>query len=150
MIRSRCYKWYIRTHDLHKYDIIILKIASDTDRAEGLAAMLETGTVQVPELLGIGKDPEGFSFLLMEYIEAERASGKCWGELGRSLACMHKAPVTGKASFGWQRDNYIGARRQINAGHDSWISFFRDCRLAPQFGASYLSSVQQILKRYAG
>ena len=102
--------------------------------AEGLAAMRETGTVQVPELLGIGKDPEGFSFLLMEYIEAERASGKYWEELGRNLACMHKAPVTGKASFGWKRDNYIGARRQINAGHDSWISFFRDCRLAPQFG----------------
>ena len=42
--------------------------------AGGLIAMRRTGTVQVPALLGIGKDPEGFSFLLMEYIESERPS----------------------------------------------------------------------------
>ncbi len=35
--------------------------------------------------------------------------------------------------YGFDCDNYIGRRRQINTAHDSWISFFRECRLEPQF-----------------
>ena len=101
--------------------------------AEGLSAMRETGTVRVPELLGIGTDPQGFSFLLLEYIESGKASGKYWDELGRSLAQMHRTPCDEKAAFGWRRDNYIGARRQTNSWNAGWIQFFRDCRLAPQF-----------------
>ena len=43
---------------------------------------------------------------------------------------MHLADVD---RFGWVRDNYIGSTPQVNTPHESWITFFRDCRLAPQF-----------------
>ena len=111
----------------------ILAFDNFSAEAEGLTAMRRTGTVQVPELLGIGKDPEGFSFLLMEYIDSERPSVKYWEELGRCLAGMHRAQVDGSTSFGWNGDNYIGARRQINSERAGWIAFFGECRLAPQF-----------------
>lgn len=104
-----------------------------TAEAEGLAAMRKTGAVRVPEILGAGTDPKGFSFLLMEQIETERPSAAYWERLGISLARMHTSPVDGPDVFGWKRDNYIGARRQINTAYESWVSFFRDCRLEPQF-----------------
>ena len=49
---------------------------------------------------------------------------------------MHLADTSEFVSggkYGFDRDNYIGATRQINAPRDSWIDFFRECRLEPQF-----------------
>lgn len=49
---------------------------------------------------------------------------------------MHQASTAGMVSngkYGFDCDNYIGRRRQVNTGYDSWIGFFRDCRLEPQF-----------------
>lgn len=57
-------------------------------------------------------------------------------------ADLHRAfPVSGgdiNEAFcltltGWYRDNYIGASPQINTPHDSWVAFYRDCRLVLQF-----------------
>ena len=58
---------------------------------------------------------------------------------------MHKADVTkvmGTSGFGFSQDNFIGARPQKNNLNSSWISFFREQRLAPQFKAadSYFTS----------
>ena len=117
---------FMKSNSLRSYD-------NFSSEADGLAAMRETGTVRVPEVLGIGTDPEGISFLLLEYIESEKTSRRYWEELGRSLAEMHRAPSAGSPAFGWKKNNYIGAGHQVNTWHDSWISFFRDCRLAPQF-----------------
>ena len=35
--------------------------------------------------------------------------------------------------YGFPQNNFIGARPQNNTWSDSWITFFRDQRLAPQF-----------------
>ena len=35
--------------------------------------------------------------------------------------------------FGFVQDNFIGAKSQKNVNSDSWITFFRDSRLEPQF-----------------
>ena len=53
---------------------------------------------------------------------------------------MHAADVGGE--FGFAHENRIGATRQINTPHDTWISFYRDCRLKPQFdmASGYLSA----------
>ena len=40
------------------------------------------------------------------------------------------------ARFGFMEDNCIGARPQQNEPRASWVEFFRDCRLAPQFKAA--------------
>ncbi len=41
-----------------------------------------------------------------------------------------------KMKFGFFQDNFIGARPQKNTPCESWISYFRDNRLAPQFSAA--------------
>ncbi|MBR0032574.1 MAG: fructosamine kinase family protein [Treponema sp.] len=56
---------------------------------------------------------------------------------------MHKAAAkefTDGKKFGFLSDNFIGARPQKNLNSDSWVSFFRDSRLSPQFdcASSYL------------
>lgn len=98
--------------------------------AEGLEAIRLTGTIGVPEVLGLGQDA-GSSFLLMEYIDAGKRVKGYWEVFAAELAAMHSYDVGGQ--YGFLHDNWIGARRQINSLHNSWISFFRDCRLEPQF-----------------
>ena len=50
----------------------------------------------------------------------------------------------------YYKDNYIGSSKQINRPSDSWVQFFRDSRLAPQFrkASSYFDSSDQKRIRY--
>ena len=52
-----------------------------------------------------------------------------------SADCAH-SPAGHRMKFGFFQDNFIGARPQKNTLCESWISFFRDNRLAPQFSAA--------------
>lgn len=120
-----------------------------TAEAAGLSAIAGTGTIGTPEILCTGTDDidiGGFSFLLLEFIESAGRRSDYWEELGHNLAAMHDAP-TEDSAFGFFQDNFVGARPQINTRCDSWISFFRDYRLAPQFKAadSYFSSRDRTL-----
>ena len=108
--------------------------------AKGMEALQKTGTIGVPKVLGIGADREqGISFLLMEYLEAAPRISGYWAVFGRELAELHRADCNGFAvsngnlPFGFEADNYIGASLQINTPKESWITFFRECRLLPQF-----------------
>ena len=108
----------------------------------------------------------GYSFLLLKYIQSGKKKADYWETFARNLAAMHEANTTdfiGSKNcdsgdfakdktdstdfakensnpaiprFGFFQDNFIGARPQINTPSDSWISFFRDYRLAPQFKAA--------------
>jgi len=93
--------------------------------ADGLEALIGAG-MRAPRPLGQGV-AEDRAFLVMEFLEL-RGSGD-WAAMGRALAAMHRR--TG-GSFGWRRDNFIGATPQANPGHDDWIAFWRDARLLPQ------------------
>lgn len=97
--------------------------------ASGLEALRQTGAIGVPKVLGIGTD-RSISFLLMEYLEAAPKIRGYWEVFGRELAALHRADC-GKA-FGFTEDNYIGASPQINTPKESWLDFFRECRLLPQ------------------
>lgn len=117
--------------------------------ARGLNALRRAGTIGVPQVLGMGADEEkGFSFLLMEYLEAAPRSSQYWEIFGRELAALHCADCSGLTGadgsllFGFAEDNYIGASLQINMPMDSWIAFFRECRLLPQIrmAEGYLDS----------
>lgn len=102
--------------------------------AKGLAAMRGTKAVKVPDVLAIGTDEEN-SFLLLEHIESGRRTKRSAEELGRGLAKMHLADAllfSRGGKYGFTEDNYIGAGRQINTPKESWIGFFRECRLLPQ------------------
>ncbi len=103
--------------------------------AEGIDAIRSTKAIRVPEIYAIGTDNE-YSFLLMEYIERAYFAPNFWENLGISLAKMHLADASlfvpgGK--YGFQSDNYIGAGAQKNTPKTSWIEFFSECRLRPQF-----------------
>lgn len=98
--------------------------------ADGLAAIRDTGAIGVPAMIAAGSDERYGNFLLLEWIGPAPQKRDFWETFGHSLARMHLADAD---RFGWKRDNYIGSTPQINALRESWIAFFRDCRLAPQF-----------------
>lgn len=103
----------------------------------GLEAIAATGTIQVPELICKGTDRgKGISFLMMELVRGERRIKDFWEVFGRELAAMHLADTDSYVRggrYGFTEDNYIGAGEQINERRSSFVEFFRDCRLRPQF-----------------
>lgn len=129
-----------------------------TAEAAGLAAIAQSGAVGTPRVICSGTDDGrgtangrgtagSFSFLLMEYIQGAKRNRHYWETFARELAALHEAPTaafTSGGKFGFFQDNYIGRREQQNTVHDSWVSFFRDCRLEPQFrqAAHYFSAAQ--------
>ena len=107
--------------------------------AKGLEALGRAGVIGVPKPLAVGADEkQGISFLLMEYLEAAPRVSRYWETFGQELAALHRADCSGLASedrrlpFGFETDNYIGASPQKNTPKESWVAFFRDCRLLPQ------------------
>ena len=110
-----------------------------TAEATGLSAIEATGVIKTPEILCTGTDDGedvGYSFLLLKFIKSAKPRSDYWESFARDLAALHKADtkifeLSGK--FGFFQNNFIGARAQNNTSSDSWISFFRDNRLAPQF-----------------
>ena len=109
--------------------------------AAGLEAIARTGTIGIPQVLGYGMNAGGLgrSFLLLEFVSAKKRVSDYWEMLGHQLADMHRADTADyvqNGRYGFGNDNYIGMRKQINTPHESWVAFFRDCRLAPQFQAA--------------
>ena len=120
----------------------------------GINAIARAEVIQVPKLLFRGIDESaGNAFLAMEYIRGANRVQGFWEEFGQSLADMHLADTSGFVSggkFGFDTDNYIGATVQINSPRKTWVDFFRECRLEPQFkmAESYFdsSTIRNILK----
>ena len=111
-----------------------------TAEAQGLAALRGTGAIGVPKPLAFGTDQtQEVSFLLMEYLESAPKANQYWEVIGHELAALHRADcsnavsVDGNLSFGFETDNYIGASPQKNTLSENWITFYRNCRLLPQF-----------------
>ena len=124
-----------------------------TAEAAGLNAIKSTGAISTPEILCTGTDDGedvGYSFLLLKFIKSGGKKADYWETLGTELAAMHNADTgafinldgdksdkNSKAQaggrFGFFQDNFVGARAQKNTHSSSWIDFFRDYRLAPQF-----------------
>lgn len=112
-----------------------------TAEADGLTAIAETHTIATPKIICTGTDDGedvGYSFLLLSYIESGEKNKNFWETFAKDLASLHKADTSNLLSeknsfFGFFQDNFIGARAQKNSPTASWIDFFRDNRLAPQF-----------------
>jgi protein-ribulosamine 3-kinase len=92
--------------------------------ADGLEALRPH--VRVPDVLARGVEA-GQAFICLEQLDLQRA--RDWRAMGRMLAKLHR--FHGER-FGWHRDNYIGLSPQVNGWRDDWVTFFRECRLAPQ------------------
>ena len=99
----------------------------------GLDAIRKTKTICVPETLGRGTDGRYGAFLLLEWCEG-RQSRKFFENFGHQLAAMHRAETSKIVKkYGFPEDNFIGAGKQENTPEESWVVFFRDHRLKPQF-----------------
>ena len=106
---------------------------------DGLKALLETKTIGVPKVHSFGKY-ERKSFLLMDYLQPAKQDKRFWENFGHALAEIHKADTTALLDsnesdikkYGFYRNNYIGAGHQKNTPKETWIGFFRDCRIMPQ------------------
>ena len=113
-----------------------------TSEALALSAIESTKTIRTPKILCTGTDAGeqvGYSFLFLEFIESKPKVKNYWELFAQELAAMHQAPTEkfiSEKKFGFLQNNFIGARKQINITTDSWIKFFRDARLVPQFKAA--------------
>lgn len=120
-----------------------------TAEACGLQALNSLHAVSVPRILALGTDEKrNRAFLLLEYIRSQRPEKKYWETFGRQLALLHRSECgqftvnrVRKGRYGFTEDNYVGTLPQKNRPEESWIDFYRDCRLAPQLGRAqhYLS-----------
>lgn len=104
---------------------------------KGLQAIEAAGAVRTPRILcsGTDRNKTGGSFLLLEFIRKGERISDYWETFAHQLAAMHRAETSGfvaGGTYGFTDDNYIGMRCQCNIVHNSWIHFFRDCRLKPQ------------------
>lgn len=130
-----------------------------TAEAEGLQAIASTGAIQTPHILCSGTDRNriGGAFLLLEFIKKGERISDYWEIFAQQLAAMHQAEVAGiveKGTYGFVCDNYIGMQKQNNKANNSWISFFRECRLRPQlrdaagyFDRTDLKKADKVLER---
>ncbi len=119
-----------------------------TAEVAGLSAIESTGAIKTPGILCTGTDDGedvGYSFLLLKFIKSAKPDKYYWEYFAKELATLHQYDTKKimeddeeKASgkFGFFQNNYIGSRAQENKRSDSWISFFRDSRLVPQFKAA--------------
>lgn len=112
-----------------------------TAEAHGLNAIAQTNTIQTPRILcsGCSEEADGYSFLLLEFMDGKHPISNYWETFAHQLAAMHKAPAADfvpQGKYGFYQNNYIGAGTQCNSPHGKWIPFFRDCRLKPQFEAA--------------
>ncbi len=96
---------------------------------EGLEAIKKSGAIKTPEIIGLYQNSY-MSFLVLEYIEAMRPKPQDWRICGSQLAHLHN--TISSPTFGWSKDNYIGALAQVNSLDKNWSSFFGRYRLVPQ------------------
>ena len=91
--------------------------------AAGLAWLAETGGVAVPEVLAADQD-----CLILRWIEPGRNTPDAAAALGRALATTHAA---GAASYGAERDGFIGRLPLPNRPADTWAEFYAVRRVLP-------------------
>ena len=102
--------------------------------ASGLRWLVEAQALRVPEVLAVGAGQSGtegereLPFLALELLESSAPEPGFDERLGQGLARLHGF---GAASFGLDRDNFVGSLPQANQNRQSWAEFYRECRLLP-------------------
>lgn len=96
--------------------------------AAGLMEIYQSHTLHIPMPVCYGLNKE-YAWLVLQYIDIDKASRGNAIDLGLKLAAMHR---TTAKHFGWIRNNTIGKTTQINTPSSNWIEFWRTQRLAYQ------------------
>uniref|UniRef100_A0A2S2PX58 Protein-ribulosamine 3-kinase, chloroplastic n=1 Tax=Sipha flava TaxID=143950 RepID=A0A2S2PX58_9HEMI len=102
---------------------------------EGLKAISNTNTVQVPNPIATSCTSSGQQFIVMEYLNMTSLDAKCSSKLGSQLADMHLFNLQERSSinqFGFHVETCCGFIPQKNTWTDDWITFFVENRLEYQ------------------
>jgi fructosamine-3-kinase len=97
--------------------------------ARGLEWLRAAEAVSVPRVLGVGKCAS-LGFLALEWVSVGEKGSSFDEDFGRALAVLH---CCSPASFGLERDNYIGSLVQSNQRCLGFPEFYASRRLIPQF-----------------
>jgi fructosamine-3-kinase len=119
-VRRGTARWFVKVNDASFADAFAAE-------ADGLAALRAAGA-RAPEPLAHGRGEHG-AFLVMEWLPLGPATAAGFRALGEMLARLHEPRC---ASFGWTRDNCIGATPQRNTRTGEWRAFWIEHRLRPQ------------------
>lgn len=127
--------WCLEDGD-HRY-FVKLNEASLADmfaaESAGLSAVRETSAILCPAPLCHGSDGDR-SWLVLDYLDLSSPRGNTSARLGEHLAAMHRQT---RDSFGFDRDNYIGATRQSNSPEGDWVEFLSQQRIGFQLDLAH-------------
>lgn len=108
--------------------------------AMGLKLLYEQNCIRIPVVITAGES-NGLSFLILEKINPGRRNERYTGQLGQSLAALHRVSNN---KFGLDHNNYIGSLPQSNKAHERWNDFFISERIvymmAHREASKYLNS----------
>ncbi|MAI69509.1 MAG: fructosamine kinase [Rhodopirellula sp.] len=94
--------------------------------ADGLTRLAAVGVIKTPhpETVGVSSDQ---AWLIMKWIDQKPTGQNFFRDFGACLAEMHRC--TSGTRIGLDRDNFLGAAKQINCSEDRWIDFVAENRL---------------------
>ncbi|WLV25201.1 fructosamine kinase family protein [Aciduricibacillus chroicocephali] len=123
--------FYVRTGN-HEYFVKLNRqVSPDFFEFEkrGLEKIKATDSIAVPKVYGVKTDVQsGTPMLWLEWIEGKKAFGTD-SQLGEQLAQMH---MNKQSKYGFDEKSFIGRLEQKNHLSDSWLEYYRNCRLAGQ------------------
>ncbi len=96
--------------------------------AKGLEEMRALNCIRIPEVICYGQ-ADGYSYLVLEYIELSHLHGNTSQLFGKQLAQLHSHQ---QDYFGWNGDNTIGSTPQHNTCEHDWLTFWQQHRLGSQ------------------
>jgi fructosamine-3-kinase len=114
-------KFFIKLNDAARVEMLEAEAA-------GLQEIRASQSLRAPEPIALGTSNKR-CWLALEYIELKSPRASTSELLGQQLARMHRNTAD---TFGWERDNTIGATPQPNPWSENWPRFFRDHRLGFQ------------------
>jgi fructosamine-3-kinase len=128
-----CVRWPSADGDAFVKLAAAATLATFEAEVDGLAALRAAQALRVPEVLAVGLVGSR-AILALEWLDlspqvAERSAVQA--RLGEGLAVQHR--VTG-TTFGWHRDNTLGATPQPNPADEDGVRFFQRHRLRHVLG----------------
>ena len=127
-------RYFVKTQSASR--LVVLEAEAD-----GLRELSRAGAIRVPAPVVCGSAGE-CAFLALEWLDFARGGRDA--ALGAGLAQLHR--ITSD-SYGWRRDNTIGATPQDNACGNGWAAFFRDRRIGRQLALAACNGAEGRLQR---
>jgi len=135
--------WYVHTDEgLFFVKLNHAKHASLLEtETHALSVIAQTHTLRCPNIIKKGSDDHQ-AWLWLEYLPMQSHGNNF--RRGQLLAQLHRHSAS---TFGWPESNFIGYTPQINTPHKDWMTFYRECRLRPQFELAQQNGASDSLVR---